>query len=357
MPCARGRRSSPSIRAARVVGMQCGRVHRRRAWRRSSSVCSPRRALPARCATSRCTSPPTRPRSRPDRLAFPGKVAVDGDRIAIADSGHHRVLVGTLEEDGRRMRVERVIGSGDAGLRRWRRARPSDIRRASRSVTRRSTSPIPATTPSAPSSLANGTCAPSPVRARSFASARDRATGALSSPWDLALARRHAVRRDGRHPSALDAGSAQRDGRAVRAELAPRSCTTAHMPKRRSPSRWDSALAGDALLVADAESSAVREVDLDPDGRGAHDRRHRPVRLRDVDGVGDAGASPASAGTRRGGGRPRARLRLVQRLATVARPEGRERLDVGARAARARRHRDRAARRSTSPIRTRIASR
>ena len=52
----------------------------------------------------------------PDRLAFPGKVAIRADRIAVADSGHHRLLVGRLEDDGRRMRVERAIGSGAPGF-------------------------------------------------------------------------------------------------------------------------------------------------------------------------------------------------------------------------------------------------
>jgi sugar lactone lactonase YvrE len=48
-------------------------------------------------------------------LRYPGKVAV-GDarspsaRIAIADSGNHRVLVGRVEKGGRRARIEQVFG-------------------------------------------------------------------------------------------------------------------------------------------------------------------------------------------------------------------------------------------------------
>jgi DNA-binding beta-propeller fold protein YncE len=52
----------------------------------------------------------------PGTLRYPGKVAVDGERIAVADTGHHRVLVGRLESNGRTMRVEHVYG-GTAGLR------------------------------------------------------------------------------------------------------------------------------------------------------------------------------------------------------------------------------------------------
>lgn len=44
-------------------------------------------------------------------LAFPGKVAVDGGRLAISDSNHHRILL--LGLDGA---VQEVIGSGEAGL-------------------------------------------------------------------------------------------------------------------------------------------------------------------------------------------------------------------------------------------------
>jgi hypothetical protein len=43
-------------------------------------------------------------------LRYPGKVVVADSRIAIADSGNHRVLLGRLEQNGRRARIERVLG-------------------------------------------------------------------------------------------------------------------------------------------------------------------------------------------------------------------------------------------------------
>jgi hypothetical protein len=55
-------------------------------------------------------------------LRYPGKVALGAfdaagrRRIAVADSGHHRVLLGTLDATGRRMHVERVIGTGAPGF-------------------------------------------------------------------------------------------------------------------------------------------------------------------------------------------------------------------------------------------------
>lgn len=52
------------------------------------------------------------PLEAPGILAFPGKViALAGGRIAVSDSGHHRIVLLDLEG-----RVERVIGSGVPGL-------------------------------------------------------------------------------------------------------------------------------------------------------------------------------------------------------------------------------------------------
>ena len=53
------------------------------------------------------------PAVAPGCLRYPGKVAVDGDRIAIADSGHHRILLGRLTEDGAHAVVERAVGQTD----------------------------------------------------------------------------------------------------------------------------------------------------------------------------------------------------------------------------------------------------
>jgi DNA-binding beta-propeller fold protein YncE len=51
------------------------------------------------------------------QLAFPGKVAVDpaNRRLAVSDSGHHRVLVADLD-DPLHARIVRTIGSGERGL-------------------------------------------------------------------------------------------------------------------------------------------------------------------------------------------------------------------------------------------------
>ena len=55
---------------------------------------------------------PDEPNIAPSMLRYPGKVAVDGDRLAIADSGNNRVIVARLSDDGVRATIERVAGSG-----------------------------------------------------------------------------------------------------------------------------------------------------------------------------------------------------------------------------------------------------
>lgn len=57
---------------------------------------------------------PVRPeREETGTLRFPGKVLVDpaGDRLFIADSGHHRVLVAGMDGE-----VQRIVGDGSPGL-------------------------------------------------------------------------------------------------------------------------------------------------------------------------------------------------------------------------------------------------
>ncbi|MEO7367443.1 MAG: alkyl hydroperoxide reductase [Gemmatimonadaceae bacterium] len=49
-------------------------------------------------------------------LRYPGKVIVDGNRMAIADSGHNRVLIGVLDETGQRFTSEKSIGSATPGF-------------------------------------------------------------------------------------------------------------------------------------------------------------------------------------------------------------------------------------------------
>ena len=227
--------------------------------------------------------PPTIP---PDRLAFPGKVAVRDDRIAIADSGHHRLLLGRLEEDGSRMRVERAIGSGTAGFAngdapafRY----PQGLAFGaddSLYVADTGNHAIRAV------SLSDGSVRTIAGTGGQLRTARDRAAGAMSSPWDIAF--------DGETLYVAMAGIHQlwtldlRGGMA--APFAGTGAEELHDGTHGEAALAQPmgiALARDALLVADAESNAVREVDLGTSGAvrtivgtGLFDFGH-------VDGVGD----------------------------------------------------------------------
>jgi DNA-binding beta-propeller fold protein YncE len=227
--------------------------------------------------------PPTVP---PDRLAFPGKVAVRGDRIAIADSGHHRLLLGRLEDDGSRMRVEHAIGSGVPGFANGEAPAfryPQGLAFGGDDalyVADAGNHAIRAV------ALANGSVRTIAGNGAQLRTARDRNAGALSSPWDIALdGDTLYIAMAGIHqlwtldlpgstaaPFAGTGAEELHDGRHDEAALAQ---------------PMGLALAGDALLVADAESSAVREIDLTTTGAvrtivgtGLFDFGH-------VDGVGD----------------------------------------------------------------------
>jgi DNA-binding beta-propeller fold protein YncE len=60
--------------------------------------------------------PMDEPTQKSGQLKYPGKVAVSGDMIAIADSGNHRVIVGKLSADGTSMHIEKSIGAGSPGF-------------------------------------------------------------------------------------------------------------------------------------------------------------------------------------------------------------------------------------------------
>ena len=59
---------------------------------------------------------PDAPTVQPGILRYPGKVAVDGSRIAVADSGNHRVIVGQLSSDGSAAKIEGTFGTGLPGF-------------------------------------------------------------------------------------------------------------------------------------------------------------------------------------------------------------------------------------------------
>lgn len=201
-------------------------------------------------------------------LAFPGKVAVEGVRMAIADSGHHRVLVGTLVEGGRALRVERVLGGGATGARDGYEDGADPLFRNPQGLAFVGDTLYVADAGNhavRAASLETGvtrTIAGTGVQLRT---ARDLRDGALSSPWDLAAA-------DGVLYVAMAGVHRLWTVRLAPGEAAPFSGSGAE--ELHDGSHAEAAFAqpmglcvsGDLLHVADAESSAVRAVDRDPAG-------------------------------------------------------------------------------------------
>jgi hypothetical protein len=219
-----------------------------------------------------------------DRLAlrYPGKVATDGRRVAIADTGRARVLVGTLARDGRRLRVERIVGGEDG---------PDGERLVAPQGLVLDGDTLYVADPGAhlvrAISLADGTVRAVAGTGAQLRTRADLEAGALSSPWDLALAdgalyvamagvhRLWRVPLGGGAPAPFSGSGREelRDGAHDTAALAQPMGIVAH--------------AG-ALWFADAESSAVRRADLDPAGGVTTLVGTGLFDFGDVDGVGDA---------------------------------------------------------------------
>ena len=209
----------------------------------------------------------------PGVLRYPGKVAVSGDRMAIADTGHHRVLVGTLtpgdQNRGWRLTGTRIFGDGVSGLADGPAPRffsPNGL------VFVGDTLFVADTENHAVRAIDLGAGVVRTVAGtgQQLRTRRDRGAGALSSPWDLAaldetvyiaMAGTHqlwALRGEGAHAGAeVAAGTGAEDitdGAAGDALLAqPMGITTASE--------------GGRLYFVDAESSAARS--FIPDERRA----------------------------------------------------------------------------------------
>lgn len=242
--------------------------------------------------------PADAPASPPGTLRYPGKVALDPsrDRIAIADTAHHRVLVGALADGGRRMRVERVVGSGTPGLQDAEEsaaaqlALPNGIAFAS-SPSGRGTLYVADTGNHAVRAvdLATGAVRTLAGTGRRLRTRADLAAGAMASPWDLAvlgstlfvaMAGAHQIWEldlaTGEHRvHAGQGGEDIRDGALQDALLA--------QPMGLAP-----AVDAGRLYFVDAESSAVRWADLDPGGQVGTIVGTGLFDFGDGDGVGDA---------------------------------------------------------------------
>jgi DNA-binding beta-propeller fold protein YncE len=229
---------------------------------------------------------PDAPTVAPGMLAYPGKVAIDGRRIAIADSGHHRVLVGALDESGTRMRVERTIGGSAAGYRDGDQPAFQNpqglvfhghllyVADAGSHTVREI-------------SLRTGTTRTVAGTGQQLRSAVDEARGALSSPWDLALAADTLyIAMAGVHQLwTLKLGS---DRAEVLSGSGAEELHDGPHAEAALAQPMGLCVAGDSLYFTDAESSAVRVADRDPAGAVRTIVGTGLFDFGDVDGAGDA---------------------------------------------------------------------
>lgn len=228
---------------------------------------------------------PDPPSVAPGELAFPGKIALDGRRLAIADSGHHRIVVGTLDDSGTRLRPERAFGDGSAGSRdgdapRFRHPQGLAFRGDRLYVADAGNHAVREI------SLATGSTRTIAGTGHQLRTQRDLSAGALSSPWDLCLAddRLH-VAMAGIHrlwTVHLDTGTAAPFSGTGAEELhdGPHAQAAFAQP-------MGICVAGDALAVADSESSAIRLADRTPAGGVRTIVGTGLFDFGDVDGVGD----------------------------------------------------------------------
>ena len=231
-------------------------------------------------------------------LRFPGKVAVSAPdargvrRLAIADTGHHRVLVGRLDDTGTRLTIEHVVGRGTATSD-GRGPTPSGAARGALAAI--ADGAADRATLDRPQGLAFGVGAHAgtlfvadagnhAVRAidlstgalRTLAgtgarvrTAADRAAGAMASPWDVAFTEVDGratlfVAMAGTHQlwivdPATGAASPHAGGRGEDLADGPLSDALLAQP-------MGLATDGRRVWFADAESSAIRVADTDPNG-------------------------------------------------------------------------------------------
>jgi len=220
----------------------------------------------------------------PTALRYPGKVAVDGKRIAISDSGNHRVLVGTLDASGLRMDVARTIGGrsdfedgfnasfnspqgvtfsgnrlyvADAG------------NHAVRSV-----------------DLDTGEVSTVPGNGRQLRTHEDRESGSLSTPWDLVVAGETLyIAMAGIHQLwAMSKGSVRPR---IHAGAGGEDIRDGPLEEALLAQPMGIASVGNRLYFADSESSAIRWADSEAAGKVGTLVGTGLFDFGDVDGPGD----------------------------------------------------------------------
>ena len=226
---------------------------------------------------------PTIPPSGP--LRYPGKVAINGRRIAIADSGNHRVIIATLAEGSTSAVIEMIVGTGHPGFSNGTAGQlnsPQGMVFSGNSLfiadaENHAVRAFDLTTKELRTVAGTG----GQLRTRA-----DRQAGAMSSPWDVTLA--------GNQLFVAMAGTHQIWSVDVATGKSRVHCGTGGEDIRDGDN--DGALlaqpmgitaSGNRVYFADAESSAIRWADVAEDGQVGTIVGTGLFDFGDVDGTGD----------------------------------------------------------------------
>ncbi|MGI8508379.1 MAG: alkyl hydroperoxide reductase [Gemmatimonadaceae bacterium] len=218
-------------------------------------------------------------------LCYPQGVAIDGARIAIADTGHHRVLVGTLDQNGTAMRVRHVVGSGISG---FDDGSPGSFDSPCGMAFGDSELYVADAGNHAIRAINLDTGALRTVAGtgHELRTAEDAAAGALSSPWDVTIRGGTLyVAMAGTHQLyAIDPVTG-----ASRVHAGNRSESLLDAPLLEAALAQPMGIASDGsrLYFADSESSAIRSADIDPAGAVHTFVGTGLFDFGDVDGTGD----------------------------------------------------------------------
>ena len=226
------------------------------------------------------------PTTSPGVLMYPGKVAIDGNRIAIADSGHHRVIIARLTDEPDCAKIEQIAGGDERGfedgLHDARFSSPQGLEFAGSKlfVADAENHAVRAVNPG------SGEVTTLAGIGRQLRSRADLEAGAMSSPWDLtmigdslfvAMAGRHQLweidlrsRRACVHSGT--GGEDIRDGENRTALLAQPMGITGR---------------GSELHFADSESNAIRRSDVSETGSVSTIVGTGLFDFGDTDGTGD----------------------------------------------------------------------
>jgi hypothetical protein len=216
---------------------------------------------------------PQQPAITPSLLRYPAKITIDDARIAIADSGNHRVLVGTLATS-KQMRIDREIGEGFHA--------PQGMAFVGETlyVTDSEKHTVSAV------ELTTGTASVIAGTGDQMRTQADRSAGALSSPWDITVVGRKAyIAMAGIHQLwALDL-----DTRTLNVHSGNGGEDIGDGPHKDALLAQPMGITTDGirLYFADSESSAIRWADINPTGDVGTIIGTGLFDFGDVDGKGD----------------------------------------------------------------------